>query len=44
MDSQVNEIMAFTVENHRRPSKHNPEERNARNWLRHSREQMDSGD
>lgn len=42
--AKYNEIMAFMAENHRRPSKYKPEERNAWNWLRHTRKQMNSGE
>lgn len=42
--SKYNEIMAFMVENHRRPSKYNPEERNAWNWLRHTQKQFGAGE
>ena len=42
--AKYNEIMAFMAENHRRPSKYNPEERNAWNWLRHTQKQMNSGE
>ena len=41
--AKYNEIMTFMAENHRRPSKYNPEERNAWNWLRHTQKQMNSG-
>ena len=40
---RYNEIMAFLAENHRRPSKYNPEERNAWNWLRHQQKLMNAG-
>ena len=30
--TKYNEIMDFMAENHRRPSKYNPEERNNWNW------------
>ena len=36
--------MAFLAENHRRPSKYKPEERNAWNWLRHTQKQMNAGE
>ena len=42
--SKYNEIMAFMVENHRRPSKYNMEERNLWNWLRHTQKQINSGE
>lgn len=42
--TKYNEIMAFMVENHRRPSKYNPEERNAWNWLRHQQKLMGKGE
>ena len=41
--TKYNEIMAFMAEYHRRPSKHNPQERNAWNLLRHTQKQMNSG-
>lgn len=41
---RYNEIMAFLAENHRRPSKYKPEERNAWNWLRHTQKQMNAGE
>ena len=42
--TKYNEIMAFMAENHRRPSKYNPEERNAWNWLRHQQKLMGKGE
>ena len=42
--AKYNEIMAFMAENHRRPSKYKPEERNAWNWLRHTQKQMNAGE
>ena len=42
--AKYNEIMTFMAENHRRPSKYNPEERNAWNWLRHTQKQMNPGE
>ena len=42
--AKYNEIMAFMAENHRRPSKYKPEERNAWNWLRHTQKQYNSGE
>ena len=42
--AKYNEIMAFMAENHRRPSKYKPEERNVWNWLRHTQKQMNSGE
>ena len=42
--AKYNEIMAFMAENHRRPSKYKPEERNVWNWLRHAQKQMNSGE
>ena len=41
--AKYNEIMAFMAENHRRPSKYNPEERNNWNWWRHTQKQMNAG-
>ena len=42
--ANYNEIMAFMAENHRRPSKYRPEERNAWNWLRHTQKQFGAGE
>ena len=42
--ARYNEVMAFMEENHRRPSKYNVEERNAWNWLRHTKKQMNAGE
>lgn len=42
--AKYNEIMTFMAENHRRPLKYKPEERNACNWLRHTQKQMNSGE
>ena len=42
--AKYNEIMAFMAENHRRPSKYKPEERNAWNWLRHTQKQFGTGE
>ena len=42
--AKYNVILAFMAENHRRPSKYKPEERNAWNWLRHTQKQMNSGE
>ena len=42
--AKYNEIMAFMAENHRRPSKYKPEERNAWNWLRHTQKQFGAGE
>lgn len=41
--AKYNDIMAFMAENHRRPSKYNPEERNTWNWLRHTQKQFRAG-
>lgn len=38
------EVKAFVENNKRRPSKYAPEERNAWNWLRHTRKQYNSGE
>ena len=42
--AKYNEIMAFMVENHRRPSKYNLEERNNWNWMRHQQKLMGRGE
>lgn len=41
---RYNEFMEFITVNKRRPSKYNPEERNAWNWLRHTQKQYGSGE
>lgn len=41
---RYNEVMKFIEDNKRRPSKYNLEERNAWNWLRHTRKQYGSGE
>lgn len=38
------EVKRFVEANHRRPSKYNPEERNAWNWLRHTQKQYKAGE
>jgi hypothetical protein len=40
--AKYNVIMAFIAENHRRPSKYKPEERNAWNWLKANRKVMNA--
>ena len=42
--SKYNEIMAFMAENHRRPSKYNPEERNAWNWWKNQQKLVNAGE
>ena len=42
--AKYNEIMAFMVENHRRPSKYYLEERNNWNWIRHQQKLMGKGE
>ena len=42
--AKYNEIMAFMAENHRRPSKYKPEERNNWNWMRHQQKLMGRGE
>ena len=42
--AKYKEIMAFMAENHRRPSKYKPEDRNAWNWLRHTQKQFGAGE
>ena len=42
--AKYNEIMAFMVENHRRPSKYYLEERNNWNWMRHQQKLMGKGE
>lgn len=41
--TKYNEIMAFMAENHRSPSKYNPEEHDNWNWLRHTQKQFGTG-
>lgn len=41
--AKYNVIMAFMAENHRRPSKYNMEERNNRNWIRHTQKMLSRG-
>lgn len=41
--AKYNGIMAFMAENHRRPSKYNPEERNNWNWWRHTQKRLNAG-
>jgi hypothetical protein len=41
---RYNEVKGFMAKNHRSPSKYNPEERDAWNWLRHTLKQMNSGE
>ena len=38
------EVMEFMETNKRRPSKYNPEERNAWNWLRHTQKRFGAGE
>jgi hypothetical protein len=42
--TKYNEIMAFMVENHRRPSKFVDEERGMRNWWKHQQKLVNAGD
>ena len=42
--AKYNEIMAFMVENHRRPSKYYLEERNNWNWMRHQQKLIGRGE
>lgn len=42
--TKYEEIMAFMVENHRRPSKYNMAERNNWNWIRHQQKVMGRGE
>ena len=37
------EIVDFIAENHRKPSKYFPEERDMRNWWKHNKKLMNSG-
>ena len=41
---RYNEVMEFIMTNKRRPSKYDPEERNAWNWLRHTQKQFGAGE
>ena len=41
---RYNELTEFIKTNKRRPSKYNPEERNAWNWLRHTQKQYGAGE
>lgn len=41
---RYNEVTKFIMTNKRRPSKYNPEERNAWNWLRHTQKQYGAGE
>ena len=41
---RYNDVIAFIETNKRRPSKYNPEERNAWNWLRHNQKQFGAGE
>lgn len=41
---RYNEVIEFIETNKRRPSKYNPEERNAWNWLRHTQKQLGAGE
>lgn len=41
---RYNEVTEFIMTNKRRPSKYNPEERNAWNWLRHTQKQFGAGE
>ena len=42
--ARYNEVVEFITTNKRRPSKYNPEERNAWNWLRHTQKQFGAGE
>lgn len=42
--ARYSEVMEFIMTNKRRPSKYNPEERNAWNWLRHAQKQFGAGE
>ena len=42
--SQYNELMAFMVEHHRRPSKFVDEERGMRNWWKHQQKLLNAGE
>lgn len=41
--AKYKEVTEFIMTNKRRPSKYNPEERNAWNWLRHTQKQLNAG-
>ena len=41
---RCSEVINFKESNKRRPSKYNPEERNAWNWLRHTQKLMGAGE
>ncbi len=41
--ARYKEVTEFIMTNKRRPSKYNPEERNAWNWLRHTQKQLNAG-
>ncbi len=41
--TRYNEVKTFIEENHRNPSKYNPEERNMVNFLKHTRKQLNAG-
>ena len=41
---RYNKLTEFIKTNKRRPSKYNPEERNAWNWLRHTQKQYGAGE
>lgn len=42
--ARYKEVTEFIMTNKRRPSKYNPEERNAWNWLRHTQKQFGAGE
>lgn len=42
--TRYEEVMEFMETNHRNPSKYNPEERNAWNWIRHTQKQYGAGE
>jgi len=42
--TRYNDVTEFIMTNKRRPSKYNPEERNAWNWLRHTQKQYGAGE
>ena len=42
--ARYNEVVKFITTNKRRPSKYNPEERNAWNWLGHTQKQFGAGE
>lgn len=42
--SKYNEIMSFMEENHRRPSKYSPEEKDKVNWWKHQQKLMNAGE